>query len=279
MQEPKEPSYTINDVQLKIKKWKPRQPYTLEDLKRDQDQHHDALERAIYKYGPKRDLRQERKLREALTPISHSEKHQLAYMNPYARSVWQNYLLNAIGDGSISAPLYMTTIIDQDWNFSDQDWLLEIDRMKQQVRNRFQGPNYIFMIEFAVFRNVRPTLGKGRVIAPHIQGFSWGQISRREMKRIYQRFTGGMFGADSIRRQVVYDLPGAISYSVKPPYHGYSVYPKQNGTFGHKRCELSLTQHYALFQHLKDFTYLDMTFASGEGVPILREARSLARRS
>jgi hypothetical protein len=164
----------------------------------------------------------------------------------------------------------MTTIIDQDWHFSDKAWEFDIDRIKQQVRNRFRGLNYIFMIELAVFRNVRPTLGQGRVIAPHIQGFSWGQISRREMKRIRQRFSGGMFGADSIRRQEVYDLPGAISYSVKPPYHGYSVYPKQNGDFGHKQSKLWLTQHYDLFQHLKDFTYLDMTFARGEGVPILR---------
>jgi len=87
------------------------------------------------------------------------------------------------------------------------------------------------------------------------------------------RFKGGLFGTKSIHCRRIYDLAGAISYSVKPPYHGYSVISRKDATFGHSRCALSLSQHFYLWQHLKELNYSGLTFSSGKGTQILREAR------
>jgi hypothetical protein len=195
-------------------------------------------------------------------------------MNPYSRHLWRDLIDLALKECDAPDDLLVTTIFDERWHFDDTLWNFDQVQIKQQVRNALVGESFLFHIEFAVFRNVRGPLG-GRLIAPHIQGFMWRKLSKSERKKIRQRFAGGILGADPWWQVAAYDFPGALRYSIKPPHHGYSVIERRDGRHGHCRCELSLKQHFWLYEHLKNLRYPDLAFASGEGAEVLRRARAL----
>ncbi|MGH9759298.1 MAG: hypothetical protein ACREDR_25510, partial [Blastocatellia bacterium] len=160
------------------------------------------------------------------------------------------------------------------WNFDDENWQLDLDRIKSHVRNAFRGESFFVMIEFAYLRNVPGPSGCGHVIAPHIEGLIWREMPRSRKEEISARFAGGVFGTYPIVRKRIYDLSGAIRYIIKPPFEGYRINQRSDGKRWHNPSPLSLQQHYFLYHHLKDFRYPDFAFGSGIGATVLRRARS-----
>src|SRR5579862_7661236 len=98
---------------------------------------------------------------------------------------------------------------------------------------------YLVIIKLEIHRNftyqappppgsVAAYADHGRLIAPHIQGFIWGEaLSRRQRAQ----FAGGIFSAPGVKIVRVHDFPGALKYMGKPPYRGRSVYRLASGRY------------------------------------------------
>lgn len=250
--------------------------YTEQQFYNDIHDHHENLVGAIERYGSWHDHRNTRALQREKRLISWRRATDLAYMNPYARGTWRDCIASAIEECDVSDDLWVTTILNESWHFDDTEWKFDGDRVKRQVRNALIGESFLFHIELAPYRNVRGTLG-GRLITPHIQGLMWRKLGRGERSKVNGRFAGGLFGADPLWQVPPYDFPGALRYSIKPPFHGYSLIERRDGKRGHCRCNLSLAQHFWLYENLKGFRYPDLAFAGGEGVHVLRRARELSK--
>jgi len=212
----------------------------------------------------------------------------LGYMQPSGAMYWQCYLFAALQAAGIDQrpDLSTITILDHRWHFGECLWNFAPRKIEYQVRRALLGLNYIVVIEFEIFRNVRyfgpPPPGSvaahqdyGRTIAPHIQGLIWGKWPSRRQRAL---FAGGLFGASGIQVENVYDLMGAQRYVGKPPYRGRSVYQRLNGTFGRRPWpDMSLTLHHLLLSNLSRFCWPELTFASGEGSAILADAKRIWR--
>jgi hypothetical protein len=213
---------------------------------------------------------------------------QLGYMQPSGGIYWQSYLYTELQAAGIDQCLDLSTItiLEQRWHFGERNWRFAPGKIEYQVRRALKGLNYIVMIEFEVFRNVRyleplppggllPHLDQGRVIAPHIQGLIWGgALSRRRRSS----FSGGLFNAPSVKIIDVYDFAGALRYMAKPPHRGRSVFRLQRGGYGRRPwAKMSLTLHHLLLSNLHQFSYPDLTFAGGEGRAVLAQAKRLWR--
>src|SRR4051794_8672168 len=211
----------------------------------------------------------------------------LYYMQPSAAMYWQCYLYAALQAVAIDQhpELSTITILDKRWHFGERHWNFAPGKMIYRVRRALKGLNYLVVIEFEIFRNVRhlasPAPGSvaahadhGRVITPHIQGFTWGQRPSRSQRA---NFEGGFLDATGVKIVRVHDFPGAIRYMGKPCM-GRSVYQRLDGTFGRRPwSNMSLTLHYLMLSNLSWYSWPDLTFAGGEGRPILAHARRLWR--
>ena len=214
--------------------------------------------------------------------------NSLGYMQPSGSIYWQCYLNEALQAAGIDqlANLSTITILDKRWHFGERDWNFARGKIEYQVRRALKGLNYLVMIEFEVFRNVRhlaaPRAGSlaahedhGRVIAPHIQGIIWGDGPSRRSRA---GFSGGILNAPAIKIVEVHDFAGALRYMVKPPHRGRSVFRLTSGRYCRRPwAKMSLTLHHLLLSNLHQFWYPDLTFAGGEGRAVLADAKRLWR--
>lgn len=241
----------------------------------------EKLEKAVFKYGLPMGASPS-----LLRDLDYRVLDFLGYMQPTASRYWQIYLYHALVDGGIHDrfDIYPTTILDRYWHFGERNWRFAPGKIEYQVRRALNGLNYLVMIEFEIFGNVRfPEEFKievsrfrdqGRVIAPHVQGLIWGKRPSRQQRA---QFAGGMFGAHGTTLRSLTDFAGAIRYMVKPPKGGL-LHPLPGG--GNHRYpweEMPLSLHHLLFRNLHTFSYPDLTFASGEGSRILAYAKRLWR--
>jgi hypothetical protein len=248
----------------------------------DVRQYQEILDRTLHRYGlPPGAYRSWR------SNLNYRVFDLLGYMQPVAPLYWQNYIYNALMDsGAVDRPdTYMLTLIDKRWHFGEREWAFSPTKIEHQVRRALSGLNYIVMIEFEVFGNVRHLedappgdlvrqIDRGRVIAPHVQGLIWG---RRPSRRQRAQFAGGIFGAGGVFLKPVTKFAGAVRYMVKPPYLGQRIHPRAKGGRFRYSWKLPLKLHHLLFSNLFDYSYADLTFASGEGSSVLARAKRLWR--
>lgn len=212
----------------------------------------------------------------------------LSYIQPSGAMYWQCYLYAALRAAEIDGDfnLWTITILDQRWHFGERHWNFAPGKIEYQVRRALKGLNYLVVIEFETFRNVRhlaplplgsivPHVDHGRLIAPHIQGLVWGKGPSPQQRA---RFGGGIFGATGVRIEDVYDFAGAVRYLGKPPYRGRSVYRRRNGSMGRRPWpNMSLTLHHLYLRNLHRYCWPELTFAGGEGRAVLAHAKRLWR--
>lgn len=208
----------------------------------------------------------------------------LGYMQPIAAQYWQAYIYHALLAGAVDGTqdVWAITVLDRNWHFGERLWKFAPGKIEYQVRRAFKGLNYLVMIEFEVFGNVHhldeirdPVVrhrDQGRLIAPHIQGLIWGQPPSRRQRA---QFVGGVFNAPAVRLEKLTYFPGALRYMIKPPYKGQVVHPRPNGRRIRYPWTIPLKFHHLMFSNLFPYTYPDLTFASGEGSPILANAKRL----
>lgn len=255
--------------------------YSREDLHAHIAGHADAIARALERYCDRDNIRRghSAELEVAEELISRREQTSFNYMNPYSRSLWIDLFLDQLLVPRFeSEQFYKITILDLNWHTSERAWNIDLNRIKRDVRNRLRDVNYVLFIEFAFFRNVSDPTERSRVVAPHVEGLVWGPGCRSRINQIRHRFSGGLFGADPIHLKKVHHLAGAVRYAIKPPYKGYSVFRRTDGTYGHRTSDLTLARMFRVFEYFKEFEYSDFAFAGGEGVEVLREVRAAARR-
>lgn len=212
----------------------------------------------------------------------------LGYVQPSGAMYWQCYFYAALQAAGVDhrADLSTITILDKRWHFGERHWDLSPRKIEYQVRRALKGLSYLVMIEFEIYRNVRylapPSPGSvarhadhGRLIAPHIQGFIWGKFPSPRQCAL---FPGGIFDAPGIKVEGVYGFTGALRYMGKPPYRGRSVFRLASGRLLRRPWPaMSLPLHHLLLSHLHQFSCPELTFASGEGSAILRDAKWLWR--
>jgi len=131
--------------------------------------------------------------------------------------------------------------------------------------------NAILSVEFAYYHNVDYVDDgiKGRLFAPHVQGFLWGHSTRADRSELAASFVGGMGGSHGVHRKAIYDPYGAVSYTFKAPMYGYSFYRRRDGSYAHRAKALPLSRHYVLWEQLHNFSWPQMVFGVGDGEPIL----------
>ncbi len=212
----------------------------------------------------------------------------LGYLQPSGAMYWQCYLFAALQAAGIDQrpDLSTITILDKRWHFGERHWNFAPGKMVYQVRRALKGLNYLVVIEFEIFRNVRylgpPPSGSvaahtdhGRLITPHFQGLIWG-ASPSPRQRTF--FSGGLFGASGVKVVGIHNFPGALRYLGKPPYRGRSVFRLSSGKLARRPwANMSLTLHHLLLRNLHHYRYPELTFASGEGSAILADAKRLWR--
>ena len=212
----------------------------------------------------------------------------LGYMQPSAALYWQAYLYYALLNADVfdRSDIFTLTIIDKNWHFGERQWNFQPGKIEYQVRRALKGLNYLVMIEFQAFGNVRHTQQLvidgveqvrdfGRVIAPHVQGLLWG---KRPSRRQRAQFPGGLFGAPGIKLKRITDFAGAVRYMVKPPYMGQLLHPRPDGrVLRYPWARMSLRLHHLLFRHLNQFRYPELSLGSGEGSEVLAYAKRLWR--
>ena len=213
----------------------------------------------------------------------------LGYMQPSAALWWQKYLYEALIAAGVAdrTDVYTITIIDRCWHFGERKWDFQRGRIEYQVRRALKGLNYLVMIEFQVFGNVRHYATSlvdgiewlrdcGCVIAPHIQGLLWG---KRPSRRQRAQFPGGLFGVSGIKIVRRTDFAGAVRYMVKPPM-GELVHPRADGRLvRYPWPGMTLRLHHLFLRQLCNVSYPDLSFASGAGSAVLAHAKRLARDS
>ena len=265
----------------------------------------DKLDRAIARYGLPQGIGVHRTW---LRDLDYRVRDLLGYMQPSASLWWQCYLYHALtASDVIDRPdIFTITILDKRWHFGERRWNFAPGKIEYQVRRGLKGLNYLVMIEFEVFGNLRyfeplPSTGnawqlepggvipphlqwlmsehrqrdEGRLIAPHIQGLLWGQ---RPSRRQRAQFAGGIFDAPGIKLMPLTNFAGAVRYMVKPPYMGQLLQLRPAGRrVRYPWARMPLLLHHLLFCNLYDYSYADLTFASGEGSAILAHAKRLWR--
>jgi hypothetical protein len=244
----------------------------------------EKIKRAINRYGLPTGA-----YRSWMRDLDYRVSDLLGYMQPSAPLHWQFYLHHALTAGGVidRDDIYTITILDQRWHFGEYKWGFAPEKIKYQVRRALKGLNYLVMIEFQVFGNLRyreewtdeqgfnVDVEYGRVIAPHIQGLLWG---KRPSRRQRAQFAGGIFNAPSIKLMPLSNLAGAVRYMVKPPYMGQELHQRLDGArIRYPWAAMPLKLHHLLFCRLFNFSYADLAFASGEGSAILADANRLWR--
>jgi hypothetical protein len=211
----------------------------------------------------------------------------LGYMQPSSAMYWQCYLYAALQAAGIDQRPDLSTItsLDERWHFGERAWNFAPKKIEYQVRRALKGLNYLVMIEFEVFGNLRYrdewiqdgedyVHDRGRLITPHIQGLLWGQ---RPSRRQRAQFAGGIFDAPGIELKSLTNFAGAVRYMVKPPYMGQMVHHRPGGRVRYPWADMPLLLHHLLFCNLFEYSYSDLTFAGGEGRAILAHANRLWR--
>jgi hypothetical protein len=247
-------------------------PGHLDRARKETRRHRHQLDDAIGKYSCEGFLRKKKQHAQ----ISLKNAKSLNYMNPYSADYWRQYLINAY-DELIGTPnpCFSVTGIHLPFMTDDVNWNLRIPAFKQFLWNTFMPHNFLGMIEFARFQNVK--YGDGKLISPHFQGVLWGGFSRGDWDRIHKAFAGGPMGAAGLVCKEVYDLKGGLSYAVKLPSYGHNLWKSGQG-FVSKPSRQYLPQHYALFKHLSGFTFPELTVAGGQGKEVRRAATEAAMR-
>ena len=245
-----------------------RAPYTPDRLRADMAAHHLSLQKALKKYGLRRGELTLGAYPSARRALAADRARGLAYMNPYARLVWESALRRAIvARGLHAGPLHMLTILHHPWHFGWGRWELDLPAIVAHARAALDGRSYLLLVEVA------PLLYFGhRYLAPHLQGFLFEDLPRRHRQRLAGHFAGGLGGAPAFLTKRVHDFAGASSYNVKPPAHMETCFTRSDGARRHRGRALWLTEHYFLWQHLHRHTYPDLTFAGGAGTRVLRSA-------
>jgi hypothetical protein len=234
--------------------------------------HHDNLDAAIWKYGFGRGEMSLRQFRQAQSELSSLRAAELGYINPYARTIWEHHLRSAITACKLDVrPLLMATMLDRRWHFPWGRWAFYLEEIIGQAELALDGLSYLLLIEIAPFTHV----GR-KLVAPHLQGFIFGNLSRRQKELISSRFAGGLGDASPFRAQTVYDFVGASRYNVKPPDRMRICFASHDGKHRRRRREMSLTGHYFLWQHLRRYLYPQLTFAGGRGKRVLELAKRSA---
>ena len=210
----------------------------------------------------------------------------LGYMQPSGALYWRSFLYDALiaGDVYDRPDIWTITILDRRWHFGECRWDFAPKKIEHQVRRALKGLNYLVMIEFEVFGNVRyledvvsgrlvHPRDQGRTIAPHIQGLVWGRMPSRQQR---SQFEGGIFNAPGVTMKSLTNFAGAVRYMVKPPYKGQLIHVRENGRrVRYPWLKMPLTLHHLLFCNLFDYGYPDLTFGSGEGSAVLAQANRL----
>ena len=169
----------------------------------------------------------------------------------------------------------MATIIDQRWLMPRGDWTFQregiVESILVAVDVNLHGLDHLLLIEFA------PLDYPGqKVVAAHLQGFVFGRLSERRKRQLNKLFTGGLAGAKSCKFTPVDRFVGASRYNVKPPDHLEACFENRDGERRHRGRALPLKDHYFLWQHLRRYTYPDLTLAGGNGRDVLDLAREAA---
>jgi hypothetical protein len=245
--------------------------------------YHERLRRAIARYGLPAGAP-----RAWLRDPDFQAWDYLGYMQPSGAMYWQCYLYPALQAAGIDqrADLSTITILDKRWHFGERHWDFSPGKVKHRVQQALKGLNYLVMIEFEVFRNVRYLQSlprnkvklfraQGRLIAPHVQGLVWGKLPSPRQRSLFE---GGIFNAPGIKVIDVHHFPGALRYMGKPPYRGRSVFRLSSGRLARRPWpEMSLTLHHLLLRNLHQFSCPDLMFSGGEGRGILADAKRLWR--
>ncbi|MCK5778778.1 MAG: hypothetical protein KAH11_08305 [Rhodospirillales bacterium] len=234
--------------------------------------HGNQLWDAIQKHCPDRG----REKKEALKLLRPSEAKHLDYMHPGAATKWLLRLEDAFYD-VVENPEDAGTVtaVHAPWNTNVKECSIDVDGIRRRIWQGLRGFNYIGLIEFAVFDNVRE--GNGKLLAPHFQGILWNvEITKDDASRAYRTFDGGMDGTHGLWVEKLTNFFGALSYAVKLPAYGYRRIQCRDGSFAHDTCKLYLSTHYRLFEHLRHLSLPQLTVAGGEGAAVLRAAKKAA---
>jgi len=137
------------------------------------------LSKTIARYGFPKDLHGHRR-----RDLDFEAWDRLGYMQPSGAMYWKCYLYAALQTAELDLrdDLHTITILDKRWHFGERLWDFAPGKIKYRVQRSFCGLNYLVMIEFEVFRNVRylqprpdrkieRVRDQGRLITPHVQGF------------------------------------------------------------------------------------------------------------
>jgi hypothetical protein len=245
--------------------------------------YHARLSKAMSRYGVPRGAP-----RVWLRDPDYQVMDHLRYVQPSAAMYWQCYLFAALQDAGVDQhpDLSTITILDKRWHFGERNWNFAPRKIEYQVRRALKGLDYLVVIEFETYRNVRyleplpsgSVLGHhdhGRLITPHLQGLIWGKAPSQQQRAC---FAGGLFGSPGGKLIGVHDFPGALKYMGKPPYRGRSIFRLTSGRkITRPWPDMSLTLHHLMVRHLHQYCWPELTFASGEGSAILAHAKRLWR--
>lgn len=220
----------------------------------------DLLRDSIERYGRGWSSYDRRNLRQR-----HSA--DLNFANPYSTSAVQT-LISPHLLARQHLNLHMTTLLHRRWHTTDAAMAVNYGSIMAKVRRECGGISGIFSIEAAYFQNVREN--ELRVVAPHCQGFCWGEHIERQLRIAARGFDGGDFGSVPIVAKPVYDLAGAIRYSFKHPFREYAIYQRRDGRFWHGERKLRMKSAYRLWRHCRYYGWPDVVFGIGDGVNIIR---------
>jgi hypothetical protein len=140
--------------------------------------------------------------------------------------------------------------------------------MALQAELAFGTTPYLLLIEIAAL-----TYAGERLVAPHLQGFVFEDLSRRKKAKIKKHFSGGLAGADPLHVLQVYDFEGACLYNVKPPDRMWACNTDREGGRWRQARRMSGPQHYYLWRNLRWHTYPQLTLAGGVGIEVLELAK------
>jgi len=161
----------------------------------------------------------------------------------------------------------MFTFIIGNHETNNSNFNLNLDDIKNDYKHGLKGCHFIGMIELAYFKNI--VHDGGELIAPHLQGIMWTNLTRANKENINNIFVGGRNGAIPYYSRKVKNIIGAVSYMHKLPVHGYMLRDKRS--YAHTSEYLSLPRQYFLHDKLREIKFANMLVAGGEGV-VLRNS-------
>lgn len=242
---------------------------------------HDEQEAAIRLYHPG----STRVIDQILLGLLPDNAHQLGYMNPWSKPVWDQLMLEALTRFDILLKTPRTlTIIRCPWDTNIEATPNNLTKIRRKIRKMLKKPlaglHYIGMIEFAVFKT---GFHEGaRRVSPHLQLILWGDLPPGRLRKLRKAFKGGMDGTRGAETRMFTDFPGAVSYTVKPPFCGYYRDKHRNGQRWPRIWQFqSLATRFRLWEMFGHLKHPDLTVAGGEGVTVkkdmLQAARQLSR--